>query len=105
MSDFIIDGLGPYIVVAPGDFRDYSLDWTNFLAALPGLPVDQIKTSTWSVPTPNVASLPTANIPTNVTTTWISTPTVGTYVVVNTIITTGGRDFSRSFRLIVAENI
>jgi|HubBroStandDraft_3_1064219.scaffolds.fasta_scaffold278763_2 hypothetical protein len=109
MGDFIQDAQGWYIVVAPGEFRDYSLDWTDFLAGLPAVPgmspLDQIARSTWSVPAPNVASSPATNIPTNVTTTWISSPTIGTYFILNTIYTVGGRIEPRGFRLIVTENI
>lgn len=98
MSGFLFDAIGPYIISAAGDDRDYSVDWTNLLNV-----GETISTSTWTVPTGLVAGL--ALIVVNVTTQWITSPTVGSYIVVSEITTSQGRIYNRSFRLIVNENI
>lgn len=108
MSGFQVDAQGPYIETAPdtgsgGDDRDYSFDWTNVLATLGPTPPDTIATSTWNVPTPNVEGASALSNP--ITTVWITSPTIGEYFVSNTIVTVGGRKFTRGFRLIVTEGI
>lgn len=104
-NGFQRDEQGWFIVSAPGDDRDYGIDWTQLLASLPGLPVDQVASSSWTIPPGLTLGRTTVNVPVNVNTAWITSPTIGIFFVSNTIITTAGRDFTRGFRLIVAENI
>jgi len=103
MSGFLVDAQGPYIYTAPTDDRDYSFDWTNVLATLGPTPPDTIATSAWLVPTPNIEGATAVANP--ITTVWITSPTIGEYYVSNTIVTAGGRSFTRTFRLIISENI
>lgn len=75
------------------------------LLPVPASPPDQVVRSTWSVPPPNVQGATALNVPANIATVWIATPTIGDYVVLNTVFTLNGREFTRSFRLFVRENI
>jgi hypothetical protein len=74
----------------PSDVIDYVIDWSGVLGA------DTISTSTWSIP----AGI-TQNSESETTTTatiWLSGGTSGTdYPIVNTIVTAGGRTWSRTF--------
>jgi hypothetical protein len=98
MSGFQSDSRGMYIISAPNDIRDYSMDWTSLLAT-----GETIATASFVVPTGLVAgSLTTVG---NITTQRITSPTVGTFYVTGTIITSTGEEFNRTFRLIVTSNI
>lgn len=104
-NGFQRDENGWFIVAAPGDDRDYSISWRDLLASLGSIPVDQIYLSNWNLPAGVTLGAVSVNNPTNINTAWITTPTPGTYFVSNTIVTRDNRDFTRGFRLIVAENI
>ncbi len=104
-AGFQRDENGWFIVAAPTDDRDYSIDWTLLLASLGSIPVDQIVTSAWNLPVGVTLGAVSVNNPTNVMTAWITTPTAGTYFVSNTVVTRDNREFTRGFRLIVAEQI
>ena len=98
MSGFQSDSRGMYIISAPGDIRDYSMDWTSLLAA-----GESIASASYVVPTGLVAgALSTQG---NVTTQRITSPNVGTFFVTGTIITSTGEEFNRTFRLTVTSNI
>jgi hypothetical protein len=107
MSGFLFDAQGPYIVSSPGgaspDDRDYSIDWTQVLALLGPTPPDTIASNVWNIPTG--VTLDSSATLGNVTTCWLTTPTIGTYYISNTMTTVGGRTFTRGFRLIITENI
>lgn len=105
MSGFVLDSQGWFITVAPGEDRDYSLDWTDFLASLGSVPVDILIRSAWTLPAGVTAGPASFNPATNITTQWIASPTIGEYFILNTVTTVNGRIFPRGFRLIVAENI
>jgi hypothetical protein len=102
-AGFVVDAQGPYIITAPTDDRDYSLDWTNVIATLGPTPPDTIATSTWNVFAPNVEG--TTAQAGAITTVWITSPAIGEYYVSNTIVTAGGRTFTRGFRLFVSANV
>ena len=98
MSGFLVDASGPYIVSAPGDNRDYSLDWTNLLVVS-----ETIHSVAWTVPAGVIlGSTLTAG---NITTAWLQTLTIGSYFILATMTTNEGREFNRGFRLDVTENI
>ena len=95
MSGFQYDGNGPFIVSAPSDIRDYSIDWTALLAS-----GETIASASFVVPTGLVAGALT--VTGNVTAQRITSPNVGSYFVTGQIITSTGEEFNRGFRLNVA---
>lgn len=80
----------------PTEKLDYRVDWATWLGA------DTITTSTWTVPT-GLTSVTQSNTTTDATI-WIESGSVGTsYILTNSIITTGGRKSTRSFILNVVK--
>lgn len=77
----------------PSDNLDYTIDWTADLGA------ENIVTSTWTIPSPLVGSAQTNT--TKKATTWISGGDLGaSYLIINTITTSGGHTYSQPFTLI-----
>jgi hypothetical protein len=82
----------------PNEVLDYSIDWSDQLTA----DADTIDTSTFSVVSGDVAIAvsPAASISDAVTTVWLTGGTVGTSaVILNRIVTVGGRTWDQSVRL------
>jgi hypothetical protein len=81
-----------------GEKKDYSLDWTQYLAG------DTIASSTWVVPTGIVQATPNPSNTTTSTTIWLSGGTVGkTYELQNTVTTVGGRTLVQSVDIPVVQ--
>ena len=84
----------------PAELDDWQIDWTTR-----GLGTDTISTSTWSVPGASEGSTSDLNItspaPTKTTTSttvWLSGGIAGnSYLVTNTIVTSGGRELEETF--------
>ena len=99
MSGFSADAAGPFIVSAPGDNRDYSLDWTALVQE-----GETLSASDWSVAHGLV--LGAVAVTGLVTTQWLSGGGDGMdYRVTNTVTTSQGRVFKRSFRVLVRSGI
>lgn len=80
---------------------DYIVDWASWLNG------DTISTSAWSVPTGITEMSSSPGPSTNTTTTatiWLEGGTVGTaYDIINSIVTTAGRQDDRTFQILIAE--
>ena len=99
MSGFLTDKDGPYIISDPADIRDYLIDWTNVVDS-----TDVISTSTWEVPVGLVASSET--ITGKITGKRITGGRLNTiHRIYNTVTTTGGRRFRRSFRIMIKTDL
>ena len=93
MSGFRTDQGGLYIISSPSDVLDYTLDWSNVLASS-----DSITNSAWSAPSPIVVGA--TSYASNTATAFLSGGVDATdYTIVNTITTSRGRTFARSFQL------
>src|SRR5512135_312230 len=80
----------------PSDNLDYTIDWTADLGA------ETIVTSTWTIPSPLVGSA--QNNTSKKATTWISGGNLGeSYLIINTITTSGAHTYSQPFTLIAEE--
>lgn len=76
----------------PSDVLDYRVDWSTWLGT------DTITSSSWSIPSPLVTVL--SQYTTTSTTVFLTGGSDGiTYLVSNTINTTGGRTVTRSFQI------
>lgn len=91
----------PWIEKAPTAEKDYSNDWTDFIAQTPG---DTISTSEWTVPV-GITDMAVADgkphaITAAVTSIWLKGGTLGTrYDIANTITTAAGRVDVRTFTI------
>jgi hypothetical protein len=86
----------------PDEIKDYSLDWSKDI----GTDIIASGGSTWNI-SPASATLTQSSVATSgtLTTVWISGGVLGqVYEVKNLIVTTGGRDLSKTFRLLVETN-
>lgn len=82
----------------PSDVLDYMVDWSTWLGA------DTISTSSWTVPAAMSVSL--SSHTTTTTTVFLSGGADGnTYLISNTINTTGGRTVTRSFQVSITTTI
>lgn len=82
----------------PTDVLDYSVDWSSWLGT------DTITSSSWSVPAALTVVLSTST--STATTVFLTAGANGvTYLINNTITTTGGRTVTRSFQLSVTSVI
>ncbi len=80
----------------PNAVLDYVINWATWLGA------DTISSTSWAVPA-GITKGTTSNT-TTTTTIWLSGGTAGnSYVLVNRIVTAGGRTDDRSLLLIVQE--
>jgi len=108
MKSFIKDTLTspfPYIEKDPDDRKDYTNDWTEWLAQSAG---DVIASSVWTVASGLVLGTasfaPTVDATNKKATAWLSGGTAGqSYVVENKITTVGGRIASDSFTVKVKQ--
>lgn len=83
----------------PGDRKDYAVDWRPELAAHDG---DAIASSTWTVETGLTQATPAPSTAGGISTIWLSGGTLDEdYTVTNTVVTTGGRTYVRSFEVLV----
>ncbi len=81
----------------PDEVLDYSLDWTTWLDG------DTIATSTWTVP--SGITKDSDSTTTTATTIWVSGGTAGeSYVLLNRIVTDGGRTKDQTVLLDVVDN-
>lgn len=95
MSGFKKDGRGYWIEKDPSAILDYSLDWSAWLQ-----PEETIVVSSWNVPVGMTAQSEVND--TTVSTVWLAGGTTDKeYVVTNRIVTSGGRQDERSFRIVV----
>jgi len=94
MSGFYKDLQGWAIGTAPGDIRNYSLNWELLLAA-----GETVVSSIWTLPI-GIANLATGATDT-VSTCQVSTPKIGTYWVSNKVVTSAGQTYNRGFRIVV----
>ena len=86
----------PAFEKAPGELLDYMVDWTVWLGS------DTILTSTWVLPAPLVTG--NASNTTLTATQFIGGGQVGTdYIVLNIIVTAGGRTAARAFTIQVRQ--
>jgi hypothetical protein len=95
MADPLIGPSGlPYWEKDPSAVKDYSIDWSAWLAG------DTISTSTWTVP---AGITKDSDTKTNTfTTIWLSGGALfSRYRLTNRIVTTGGRTEDRSIEIIV----
>lgn len=97
----------------PDEVADYDVDWTNRLYSEAELllvaggatvvPADTIATSTFTIPAQTGSNQLVANSTANTTTrtkVWLSGGVVGsTYLVLNRIVTAGGRTFDQTTKL------
>jgi hypothetical protein len=84
----------PLLIQTPNSVLDHTFDWTEWLDALN----DTISVSTWVVPSGLELEAETHN--TKLTSAFISGGTLEeTYIVTNHILTAGGREDERSFKL------
>lgn len=82
----------------PSDVLDYMVDWSTWLGT------DTISTSSWTVPAAMSVSL--SSHTTTTTTVFLSGGADGnTYLISNTINTTGGRTVTRSFQVSITTTI
>ncbi len=95
MSGFIKDSQGWFIVSAPGDVRNYSIEWEMLLDD-----TEHLTSSIWTLPT-GVSKGTEALLGFSVTTCQITTQKTGTYKVSNTVMTSTGQTFTRGFRIVV----
>lgn len=82
----------------PTEILDYTFNWGNILVT-----GEVISTSSWAVsPSGLTINTPAASFTGSTTTVWITGGVSGTtYVVTNTIMTSGGRTFQESLNIIV----
>ena len=81
----------------PDEEKDYTITWADLLDG------DTISTSDWDVPTGLTETATSSNTDT-VAKVWLGGGTAGTtYEVSNTIVTAGGRTYSRTARLVVQD--
>lgn len=98
---------GDYIDAAPGDVEPYTLGWLDSIQ----YPAETIAAAAWTYPSSVVGTSPAmmpGSLPAIVgatTTEWLSAVIAGSYEVACTITTSMGRVKTKSFQLIVAENI
>jgi hypothetical protein len=93
ITGFKKDALGAYIEKDPSAVLDYTIDWSAWLGN------DTISALVWTIPT-GLTAAAASNTPTT-TTQWLGACTVGTtYNVTNHITSAGGRQDSRSFRVV-----
>ena len=86
----------PSFIKDPDAVLDYSVDWSAWLGS------DTISTSTWTVPTGLTEGSSTNDD--DGTTIWLSGGTLDAYyLIVNKIITAGGRTDYRSFYIIIED--
>jgi hypothetical protein len=91
---FLKDELGYYILKDPQAVLDYEVKWTEWLDG------DTIQTSTFTVAAGLTKDSQTAG--TDTATVWLSGGTLGeTYLVVNRVVTAGGRQDDREFRVVM----
>lgn len=92
-AGFKRDATGPWMEVSPGAALDYAEDWTDWLGA------DTLASVTWTVP---VALTVDAQSNTTVKATLSLSGFVEgtTYEIKGSIVTAGGRQDSRIFRLV-----
>ena len=85
--------LNSYAYKTPPEIKDYSIDWSAVLSS------ETIVSSTWDAGGLDLmVNNPIPTIANNLTTVWLSAGTCGnSYLVTNTITTTGGREFQESF--------
>jgi len=80
----------------PAEKKDYSVDWSLHLVT------DTIGTSTWTVETGLTQTTPAASNTDTTTTIWLSGGTADEdYTVTNHVVTAAGREFERSFVVMV----
>jgi hypothetical protein len=99
MSGFKYNAQGPYRVVNPGDYLDYSMDWRKLLNGI----AESISNVVWTVPTGITLNIQPPTVG-PITTVWLTTPTPGIYYVSATMTTSLGRVRTRGFTIEVAEN-
>jgi hypothetical protein len=93
ITGFQQDALGDYIVKDPTAVLDYTIDWSAWLGT------DTLAAIVWTIPT-GLAAGAAANTTTTATQ-WMGACTLGaTYTVTNHVTSAGGRQDSRSFRVI-----
>lgn len=95
MSGFIKDSQGWFIVSAPGDVRNYSIEWEMILDD-----TEHLTSSSWTLST-GVSKRTEGLLGFSVTTCQVSTQKAGTYKVSNTVTTSAGQTFTRGFRIVV----
>jgi hypothetical protein len=83
----------------PGEVKDYAIDWAAHLGTS-----ETISTSAWVVAT-GLTSTAFPDTKTDTTTTiWLSGGTAGVpYLVTNHVVTNQGREFERSFTVMVQD--
>jgi len=97
MSIFNYDADGPYIDKDPRAKLDYTVDWTDWLE-----PGAAISSSMWSGA--SGVTVASTMISGGKATCWVSGGVAGSsYIIRNFILTSEGREDSRSFRLKVAD--
>jgi hypothetical protein len=89
-------GTASSFVKDPNAVLDYQVNWSTWLGA------DTIQSSSWVVPA-GITKTSESNTTTTATV-WLSGGTAGQeYLVVNRIVTVGGRTEDRGLRIVVAE--
>ncbi len=82
----------------PDEIKDYTLDWTKDIGS------DTIVTSTWTV-SPTGVAVTESSVAGTLATAWLGGGAISqVYQIKNLIVTSGGRDLTKSFRLLVVGN-
>ena len=98
---------GDYIEAAPGDVEPYPLSWLDSIQ----YPAETITAVNWTIPSGITGTSPVSmpgSMPAivgPVTTEWLSGTQPGNYEIACTITTNEGRIKTKSFQLIISENL